>query len=156
MGKIVMTNLNKIEPTHVNEHKEYEYYKYDVTDSNVEKNQTTVAFYSLPPGKSNYPLHYHTSNEEVFYVVSGNGILETSDTKHPVNAGDIMVFPVGSNGTHKLTNTSELENLVYLEVDTNNSPDIVYYPNSNKIGIISVEGYANYSLDSKVDYYFNE
>lgn len=165
MKEIIITNINKIAPKHQNEHEQYEYYKSEVTDSRCkyevsssnEGNQTVAAFYTLPPGKSNYPLHYHTSNEEVFYVISGNGILETFETKYPIAAGDIVVCPAGKNGAYKITNCSETENLFYLDVDTNNTPDIVYYPHSNKIGIRAVGGiHDNYSLDSNLDYYDGE
>lgn len=165
MSKIIITNMSKITPKHQNEHKQYEYYKFEVTDgqekyevaSPNEGNQTVAAFYMLPPGKSNYPFHYHTANEEVFYIISGCGILETFDGKHSLKAGDIVVFPVGEKGAHKITNSSETENLVYLDVDTNNTPDIAYYPHSNKVGIRAAGGIRdNYSLDSKIDYYDNE
>lgn len=165
MKKIIISNMNKISPKLQSEHEKYEYYKYEVTDSRDkyeavgpnEGNQTVAAFYTLPPGKSNYPFHYHTTNEEVFYVISGDGILETVDDKHPIKAGDIAVCPAGRNGAHKITNASKTENLVYLDVDTNNTPDIVYYPHSNKLGIRAAGGARdNYRLDSNVDYYENE
>jgi len=157
--------MNKITPEHNNEHPQYEKYKYEVTDSQYkyevaspnEGNQTVVAFYSLPPGKSSFPFHYHSTNEEVFYIISGKGILEAFDAKHPITAGDVIVCPAGKNGAHKFINTSDTENLVYLDVDTNNTPDIVYYPHSNKLGVRSSGGIRdNYRLDSKVDYYDNE
>jgi len=165
MKEIIITNINKIMPKHQNEHEKYEYYKYEVTDSREkyevaspnEGNQTVAAFYMLPPGKSNYPFHYHTTNEEVFYIISGNGILETSDKKHKIKAGDIIVCPVGKKGAHKITNASETENLVYLDVDTNNTPDIAYYPHSNKIGIRAAGGvHDNFNLGNKIDYYDDE
>jgi len=165
MKEIIITNIDKITPKHQNEHKRYEYYKYEVTDSREkyevaspnEGNQTVAAFYMLPPGKSNYPFHYHIANEEVFYIISGNGILETFDGKYTVTTGDIVVCPVGKGGAHKITNTSETENLVYLDVDTNNTPDIAYYPHSNKVGIRAVGGIRdNYSLDNTTDYYDGE
>jgi len=165
MKEMIITNMNKISPSHHNEHKQYEYYKHEVTDSRQkyevaspnEGNQTVVAIYTLPPGKSSYPFHYHSTNEEVFYIISGTGILETVDTKHTVAAGDIIVCPAGKSGAHKFTNASETENLVYLDVDTNNTPDIAYYPHSNKLGIRAAGGVRdNYRLDSKVDYYDNE
>ena len=157
--------MRGIEPIHRSEHGQYEYYKYEITDgrdkyevsSPNEGNQTVVAFYTLPPGKSNYPFHYHTTNEEVFYVISGNGVLETFDEKHAISAGDIVVCPAGENGAHKIINASKTENLVYLDVDTNNTPDIAYYPHSKKLGIRAAGGIrANYNLDSNVDYYENE
>lgn len=165
MGKIIITNKNKIIPKHQNEHEKYEYYKFEITDghekyevsSSNEGNQTVAAFYELPPGKSNYPYHYHTANEEVFYIISGNGIFESCDEKYPIAAGDIIICPVGKNGAHKITNSSETENLVYLDVDTNNTPDIAYYPHSNKVGIRAAGGIRdNFSLDNKIDYYDKE
>jgi uncharacterized cupin superfamily protein len=165
MGNLIITSKDKIKPEHQNEHKPYEYYKYEVTDSKEkyevtspsEGNQTVVAFYTLPPGKSNFPFHYHTTNEEVFYVISGNGILETFEGKSQITAGDIIVCPAGKNGAHKITNTSETESLVYLDVDTNNTPDIAYYPHSKKIGVRAAGDVRdNYSMDSSIDYYDGE
>jgi len=165
MREIIITNMKDISPKHHSEHERYEYYKHEVTDSKYkyevaspnEGNQTVVAFYTIPPGKSNYPFHYHTTNEEVFYIISGNGILETTDTKRPITAGDIVVCPVGEVGAHRITNSSEAENLVYLDVDTNNTPDIAYYPHSNKIGIRASGGRRdNYNMDNKINYYDNE
>ena len=165
MNEIIMTSMKKLTPKLQNEHEGYEYYKYEVTDGAQkyevsgpsEGNQTVVAFYELPPGKSNYPFHYHTTNEEVFYVISGNGILETFEGKRPIAAGDIFVCPVGKNGAHKITNTSETKNLVYLDVDTNNTPDIAYYPHSNKIGIRAAGGVRDiFKLGSNVSYYDGE
>ena len=71
MSKIIISNIDSIIPNHVNEHNEYEYRKYEVTDgrhkyevsSPNEGNQTVMAFYTLPPGKSNYPFHFHSANE---------------------------------------------------------------------------------------------
>ena len=165
MQKIIITNINKISPTHRNEHEKYEFYRYEVTDNNdkyeaaspKEGNQTVTAFYTLPPGKSNCPFHYHMNNEEVFYIISGKGILETFDEIYKISSGDIIVFPVGKNGAHKITNSSEKENLVYLDVDTNNTPDIAYYPHSNKVGIRAAGGIRdNYDMNSGVNYYDKE
>ena len=165
MPEIIITNMAQITPKHQNEHEKYEYYKYKVTDDKDkyevtnpnEGNQTVVAFYSLPPGKSSYPFHYHTTNEEVFYIISGDGILETFDKIYKIKSGDIIVFPVGKNGAHKITNSSDTENLVYLDVDTNNTPDIAYYPHSDKIGIRAPGGIRdNYDINRKINYYDKE
>ena len=165
MDEIIVTRMDKIRPIHHNEHEKYEYYRHDVTKreykyeaaSPKEGNQTVVAFYTIPPGKSNYPFHYHTANEEVFYIISGCGILETPNGTRPVTAGDIIVCPVGQGGAHKITNSSSEADLTYLDVDTNNTPDIAFYPHTNKAGIRAVGGIrANFNLDSKVDYYDSE
>ena len=165
MNEIIVTNMESIVPKHQNEHRQYEYLKFEVTDgrekyevaSPNEGNQTVVAFYTLPPGKSSYPFHYHTTNEEVFYIISGYGILETFDGNRAVKAGDIIVCPAGKNGAHRITNPSDTDDLVYLDVDTNNTPDIAYYSHSNKFGIRAAGGVRdNYGLDGKMDYYANE
>lgn len=165
MKSIIKTSKSEITPKYNNEHGQYEYNKYEVTDSSEkyevaspkEGNQTIVAFYEIMPGKSNYPFHYHTTVEEVFYIISGSGILEASDGKHHIKAGDVIICPVGQGGAHKLINTSKTENLVYLDVDTNNTPDIAYYPHSNKVGIRAVGGVRdNFRLCDKVEYYDNE
>ena len=165
MKEIIITNMDKISPVHRNEHEPYEFYRFEVTDNREkyevsspnEGNQTVAAFYSLPPGKSICPFHYHTANEEVFYIISGNGTLETFDAKYPIKAGDIIVCPAGKTGAHKIINSSETENLVYLDVDTNNTPDIAYYPHSNKVGIRAAGGIRdNFNLENKVEYYDNE
>jgi len=162
MGKFIHTNISQIEPKH-HSHEQYEYTRHDVTDKHEkyqvispnEGNQTVVAFYTLPPGKSSYPFHYHTTNEEVYYIIAGNGEVETFEGKHPVAAGDVIIFPVGKHGAHKITNTGN-EPLVYLDVDTNNTPDIAYYPHSNKVGIRSVGCHDNYRTDNTLAYYDGE
>jgi len=166
MSEIIISNKNQISKKyHSGEHERYEYHKQEVTDarqkyqvrSPAEGNQTVVAFYTLPPGKSSYPYHYHTTNEEVFYIISGEGILETSDGERTISAGDIIVCPVGERGAHRLTNSSETEDLVYLDVDTNNTPDIAYYPHSGKLGIRAAGGvHDNYRIGGDVDYYHDE
>ena len=165
MKEIIVTRMDQITPKHNSEHVKFEYYKHEVTNaqdkyevaSPREGYQTVVAFYTLPPGKSNYPFHYHTTNEEVFYIISGSGTLETIEGKRSITAGDIIVCPVGEAGAHKITNSSKTESLVYLDVDTNNTPDIAYYPHSGKLGIRAAGGIRdNYSVGDKVDYYHNE
>ena len=165
MSEIIITRFDKIAPNHHNEHEKYEYYRREVTDrrhkyevaSPKEGNQTVVAFYTIPPGKSNYPFHYHTANEEVFYIISGDGILETADGARTITAGDIIVCPAGPRGAHKITNSSTEMDLVYLDVDTNNTPDIAFYPRANKVGIRAAGGVRdNFDLGSKVGYYDSE
>ena len=164
MSNIIITNMRNITPETEN-HPPYEYTKHAVTDASQkyevaspnEGNQLVVAFYTVPPGKSSYPFHYHTVNEEAFYIISGDGLLETHDAKHPIAAGDIIVCPAGKTGAHKITNTSETENLIYLDIDTNKTPEIAIYPHSNKVGIRAPGGIRdNYIQDDRVSYYHNE
>jgi len=111
----------------------------------------------IPPQKSSYPYHYHAGITEVFYIISGQGKLETPDGDKEVRKGDVIVFPPGKEGAHRITNTSESEMLVYLDCDTVSKADVAFYPHSEKVGFI-IDGQPNtfFELASKVDYYKGE
>ncbi|MCQ1529942.1 cupin domain-containing protein [Lutispora saccharofermentans] len=153
---IQITNKGLIEPQHKCEHEPYEYNKYEVTKRSKES-QCYVAIYEIPPKKANYPYHYHLKNEEVFYIISGSGLLETPDGNKNISAGDIVVCPPSENGAHRIINNSQTETLVYLDFDTVNSPEVVFYPNSDKVGVI-VQGESStfYRKNTNVDYYEGE
>lgn len=156
MNNIKICNTNSIKPKHKKEHEPYEYYKYQVTP--MDKNsKCCVAVYKIPPQKSAYPYHYHVNNEEVFYIISGEGILETPQGNKKVGTGDIIVCPPDSDSAHRLINSSETEFLTYIDFDSVNYPDVAYYPKSNKVGIILAgESSAFYDEDKNVDYYKGE
>ena len=91
-----------------------------------------VNFYTLMPGKSNYPYHQHFGKEEVFYIISGSATLKTSKGDVEVKEGDVIMMPPNENGGHMLTNNST-EPVCYLDVDTNPASDVIVYPDSGNI-----------------------
>lgn len=154
--EIIITNKSLIEPIHKAVHEPFEYNKYEVTKRDKES-KCYVAIYEIPPQKAGYPYHYHLKNEEVFYIISGTGVLETPDGDRTISAGDVIVCPPSSKGAHRIINSSETEKLVYLDCDTVNSPDVVFYPNSGKVGIIIPgESGTFFKTDTDVDYYEGE
>jgi uncharacterized cupin superfamily protein len=156
MNKVIIKNKEHINPAHQNEYAPYEYFKYIVSGAE-DKNLCNVSIYEIPPGKSNYPYHYHTANEEIFYIISGKGLLRTPEGERTVSPGDVALFPPSDKGAHKLTNISETETLVYLDVDTNRFPEVVFYPDSDKIGIKAGGEMKNlFMYDTDVDYYAGE
>jgi len=156
IAKISITNMGQIVPKHTAAHQPYEFDRYDVSGL-VHDGKCTVTFYSIDPGKANYPYHYHTANEEVFYIISGHGLLETPEGETAVAAGDVIVCSSGEKGAHRLTNNTESETLTYLDVDTNNLPDTVIYPRANKTGVfLKGEAPKFYLRDSDVPYYEGE
>jgi uncharacterized cupin superfamily protein len=151
---ILIVNEEDIEQRHKNEHNPYHYLKREVT-SREDFGQCYVAIYEIPPKKSNYPLHYHTANTEVFYIVQGKGILVTSDGQKEIKQGDFIVCPPTEKSAHKIINTSENEVLKYIDFDTTNSPDIVYYPDSEKVGIIIHNKSSNFFRSEEEVYYYD-
>lgn len=154
--EIQIMNKSQIRQQHKCEHEPYEYYKYEVTKRSAE-NQCYVAIYEIPPKKANCPYHYHLKNEEVFYIISGSGVLETPGGVKDISAGDIVVCPPSEKGAHRIINNSRTEKLIYIEFDTVNSPEVVFYPNSDKVGIIVNDKSSTFFKDyTNVDYYEGE
>ena len=152
--KIIITRQTDIDAKHES-HYEYEYYKHLVLPKIG--NQCTVAIMEIPPGKSAFPYHYHVGITEVFYIVSGEGKLETPEGEKEISVGDVIVFPPGEDGCHKIWNSSETETLRYLDFDTTTMSDVMFYPQSDKIGmVLNGTPHSYYKASDKVDYYDGE
>lgn len=117
---------------------------------------TLVTVYEIPPGKAAYPYHYHLKDEETFYIISGEGVLKTPEGEKRVSAGDLLFFPAGSEGAHRLTNASAAETLVYIDFDVIHDLDAAVYPDSGKIGVWGKGINRVYPMDADVDYYEGE
>ena len=155
MDKIKHSNIAHLPVSHKQEHKAFEYYRKKFIPFGDAKN-TLVSIYEIPPGKAAYPYHYHHKNEETFYILSGEGILKTPEGEKKVTSGDLLFFPTGPEGAHKLTNCSETENLVYLDFDVVHDIDVTIYPDSDKIGIWGKGVNKLYPQSNNVDYYEGE
>ena len=134
MARIVHTSMGELSPKTRENDNPYGYTEYPALPAGFARH-CKVSFYEIPPGKSNFPYHYHLSQEEVFYIISGIGVLKTPEGEKEVRPGDLLFFPGGEEGAHKLTNTSDSKPLVYLDFDTTADMDVAVYPDSNKVGI---------------------
>ncbi len=155
MSEVKICNISSMDKTHANQHEDYEYYKKNFIPRG-EAGQCVVAVYEIPPKKSAFPYHSHSSNEECFYIISGTGALRTPEGVREVGVGDLIFFPANSNGAHKLTNNSDTQMLVYIDFDTVNDIDIAHYPDSNKIGVWGKNINKLYKIDDDVEYYHGE
>jgi len=109
-----------------------------------EVGKCSVNFMELEPGNYAYGYHYHEANEEVFYIISGTGIVRTPKGEITVNAGDAITFPAGADGAHVIRNGSETEKLVYIDFGAVTVPEIVHLPDIGKIMVISKTGMGIY------------
>lgn len=91
-----------------------------------------ASIYEVPPGKRAWPRHFHLANEEA--ILEGSGTLLLGDEEIPVSKGDYATLPAGEEGTHQLINTSNA-NLTYLCFSTMDVPDVMVYPDSDKLGV---------------------
>jgi uncharacterized cupin superfamily protein len=95
----------------------------------------------VPPGKRAFPFHNHRVNEEMFFVVVGEGEFRIGEERHPIRQGDVIACPPGGPETaHQIVNTSETADLKYLAVSTRFSPEIAEYPDSGKFGVLAELG----------------
>ena len=91
---------------------------------------------AVPPGKRAFPSHNHHVNEEMFFILEGEGELHLGDAVHRVRSGDVIACPPGGPETaHQFVNTGSVE-LKYLSVSTKISPEIVDYPKTGKFGVL--------------------
>ena len=155
MSEIKHSKIEDIPVSHKCEHESYEYYRRKFVPFGGAKN-ALVSVYEIPPHKSAYPYHFHHNNEETFYIISGEGILRTPDGEKKVSAGELLFFPTGHAGAHKLTNSSDTENLVYIDFDVVHDVDIAVYPDSDKIGVWGMGINQIYPRGKAVDYYEGE
>ena len=121
-----------------------------------EASETLVSIYEIPPGQCAFPYHYHLKDEETFFILSGEGLLKTPEGERAVRPGDLLFFPAGDEGAHKLTNTSATEKLVYIDFDVIHDLDAAIYPVSGKIGVWGKGVNRVYRLDDNVNYYEGE
>ena len=94
------------------------------------------SLYELPAGKRAWPYHYHAGNAEALYVLSGQGTLRHADGTSPLSAGDYVSLPAGEDGAHRVVNDSESA-LRYLAVSTMRDPEVLVYPDSDKVGAMA-------------------
>lgn len=91
----------------------------------------------LPPGKKAWPIHNHHANEEMFFVLSGQGTLRYGAERFPLRTGDVVVAPTGGPETaHQIVNTSDAE-LRYMAISTMLDPDVMEYPDSGKFSAVA-------------------
>jgi uncharacterized cupin superfamily protein len=94
---------------------------------------TLMFIYDLAPGESQSPYHYEYA-EEWLLVVDGTLVLRAPDGEHTVQRGDVVCFPPGPAGAHKLTNRSESPART-LMFSSSQAPAVSVYPDSDKIGV---------------------
>jgi SAM-dependent methyltransferase/quercetin dioxygenase-like cupin family protein len=91
------------------------------------------SLYVLAPGEAPFARHAHAANDEAIYVLDGEGELELGDTRHPLRAGDYVPLPADPTLPHRLRGGRVP--LRCLVVSTMCEPDVVFYPDSGKVGV---------------------
>ena len=113
--------------------------------------------YDLPPGQSSFPYHYEYGCEEWLLVVSGRPTLRHPGGEDELEPGDLVAFPEGPDGAHKVTNATD-ETARIMILSTKAWPALAVYPDSDKIGVFTEDGSDDVMVrrESDVDYWDRE
>jgi uncharacterized cupin superfamily protein len=93
-----------------------------------------ATIYELGPGQSNCPYHYEYGCEEWLLVVDGRPTIRHPKGEDELGPGDLVCFPEGPDGAHKVTNRTEGTVRVMI-LSTKSALAAAVYPDSDKIGI---------------------
>ena len=93
-----------------------------------------MSLYELSPGQSICPYHYEFGDEEWLLVLEGRPTLRTPVGEEEVEPGDVVCFPAGEEGAHKVTNGGAGRVLVAM-LSTRREPAVAVYPDSDKVGM---------------------
>lgn len=117
--------------------------------------------YDLPPGESVCPYHFEFGSEEWLLVLTGRPTLrratDDGELEEVLGPGDIVCFPPGPSGAHKVTNAGDAPVRI-LMLSTMPEVDISYYPDSGKYGVWPGHGRPGFLVrrESEIDYYDGE
>jgi uncharacterized cupin superfamily protein len=92
----------------------------------------------LPPGRTMCPFHYHQLEDEVFFILSGRGVLRYGDDVRHLRAGDCISCPAGTKVAHQIANPFD-EDLTYLAIGPHEPHEVAVYPDSGKVMIRSLK-----------------
>jgi uncharacterized cupin superfamily protein len=96
-----------------------------------------VSHSRVPKGRTMCPFHYHQREDEVFFVLSGRGILRYGEDVRTLRAGDCVSCPAGTQQAHQIANPFD-EDLVYLAIGPHDTDEVCVYPDSGKVMVRSL------------------
>jgi uncharacterized cupin superfamily protein len=94
---------------------------------------TAMYIYDLRPGRSLSPYHYEYE-EEWLLVLDGTIVVRAPDGEQTLERGDLICFPAGPAGAHRVMNRGESPTRVML-FSSARVPAVSVYPDSDKIAV---------------------
>ena|SRR5581483_2113303 len=114
----------------------------------------------LPPGKAQCPFHNHHAEEEMFFIIEGEGELRFGNQRYPIRKHDVIACPPGGpEVAHQIINTGTTT-MRYLSLSTLSEIEACEYPDSQKVSIVTGQGKGGlrkmFRAENTVEYYDRE
>jgi uncharacterized cupin superfamily protein len=91
----------------------------------------------LPPGKVQCPFHCHHGEEEMFFILEGEGELRFGDERYPIGKHDVIACPTGGpEVAHQIINTGATE-MRYLALSNVVDLEVCEYPDAGKLSVFT-------------------
>jgi uncharacterized cupin superfamily protein len=106
----------------------------------------------LERGQAVCPYHYEEIEEEWLFVFSGTPTVRAPAGERVVAPGDVVCFPRGPTGAHKISNAAAEPARVLIVAERSTVAASVY-EDSDKVGIFSPDYRAIFRRDDARDYW---
>lgn len=100
--------------------------------------QLGATLHVVPAGKTAWPYHRHHGNDEIFFVVSGEGTYRVGGERKPIRTGDLIGAPAGGEA-HQIINSGTAE-LRYVAFANHGRADLIEYPDSGQVSMAIAHG----------------
>lgn len=104
----------------------------------------------VPPHTAGCPFHHHLREDEVFFVLSGRGVLRYGDDLFELSAGDCVSCPAGTGVAHQIGNPYD-EELVYLAIGPHDPHEVCGYPDSGKVFVRALATVGRFEKTTYMD-----
>jgi uncharacterized cupin superfamily protein len=94
-----------------------------------------ASVFDIEPGQAAYPFHFHYVEEELITVLEGTPLVRDAGGWRRVERGAVLSFLPGAGGGHQVMNDTP-EVVRILSISTHGEPDIVSYPDQNKLAAV--------------------
>lgn len=116
--------------------------------------QIGMSVYELPPGQSICPYHYEATDEEWLICLAGAPTLRVPDGERVLEPGDVVCFPAGEAGAHKVTAGGETARVAIFS--TKSAVGVAVYPDSAKLGVWYQGTHHMVRIEPQLDYWDGE
>jgi uncharacterized cupin superfamily protein len=113
--------------------------------------------FEIPGGQSLCPYHYEYV-EEWLLILDGSVALRVPEGEEELVRGDLVRFPAGPDGAHKLTNRADAP-VRLIMFSSSREPSVAVYPDSDKVGVWTPNSEDKWMFrggEAHLDYYDGE